>query len=257
MTRSRIYQTTAVVLRYRPLGETDRLINFFTKSLGRVTAVAKGVRRPGSRFGGTLEPLNLVQLSLARGRNLDNVNECVTINSFEGLKGDLSTIAQGIYLAELVDSFSDDWASNIALFSLLTDSLNHMNLNKTSDLFIRIFELKLLNCSGFGPEFEKCVGCGSDLEPASYGFHFEYGGALCGDCESEEDIFLTRISLDTMKLLRWIQRQNENISDIKIPSVSEQSLRETTVVMRDYLKYVIEHDIRATSFLDEMKFEST
>ena len=78
MTRSRIYQTTAVVLRYRPLGETDRLINFYTKSLGRVTAVAKGVRRPGSRFGGTLEPLNLVQLSLARGRNLDNENECVT-----------------------------------------------------------------------------------------------------------------------------------------------------------------------------------
>ena len=60
-----------------------------------------------------------------------------------------------------------------------------------------------------------------------------------------------------MKLLRWIQRQNENISEIKIPSVSEKSLRETTVVMRDYLKYVVEHDIRATSFLDEMKFEST
>ena len=132
-----------------------------------------------------------------------------------------------------------------------------MNINKTSDLFIRIFELKLLNCSGFGPEFEKCVGCGSELEPASYGFHFEYGGALCADCESEEDIFLTKISLDTMKLLRWIQRQNENISEIKIPSVSEKSLRETTVIMRDYLKYVIEHDIRATSFLDEMKFEST
>ena len=201
--------------------------------------------------------MNLVQLSLARGRNLDNVNECVTINSFEGLKGDLSTIAQGIYLAELVDSFSEDWASNIALFSLLTDSLNHMNLNKTSDLFIRIFELKLLNCSGFGPEFEKCVGCGTELEPGSYGFHFEYGGALCADCESEEDIFLTKISLDTMKLLRWIQRQNENISEIKIPSVSEKSLRENTVVMRDYLKYVVEHDIRATSFLDEMKFEST
>ena len=145
MTRSRIYQTTAVVLRYRPLGETDRLINFYTKSLGRVTAVAKGVRRPGSRFGGTLEPLNLVQLSLARGRNLDNVNECVTINSFEGVKADLTTIAQGIYLAELVDAFSDDWAANVDLFSLLVDSLNHMNLHKGMDLFIRIFELKLLN----------------------------------------------------------------------------------------------------------------
>ena len=257
MIRSRIYQTTAVVLRYRPLGETDRLINFYTKSLGRVTAVAKGVRRPGSRFGGTLEPLNLVQLSLARGRNLDNVNECVTINSFGELKSDLSSIAQGIYPAELVDSFSDDWAANVSLFSLLVDSLNHVNIHKGTDLFIRIFELKLLNLSGFRPEFERCVGCENDLEPNSYGFHFEYGGAFCADCESEEGLFLTRISLDAMKLLRWIQRQNTNITEIDIPSVSEQSLRDTSVVMREYLKYIVERDLRSTKFLDEMQFDST
>ena len=90
MTRGRNYQTEAIVLKYRPIGESDRLITFFSSTLGRITGIARGVRRPGSRLGGSLEPLNIVQVSLARGRLFETVSETSVIKDFDGIKSDLN-----------------------------------------------------------------------------------------------------------------------------------------------------------------------
>ena len=112
MTRNRNYQTRAIVLKYRPMGESDRLITFFSSSFGRITGIARGVRRPGSRLGGSLEPLNFAQVSLARGRLFETVSESVIIKSFNRIKSDLNRVALALYLAELTDSFADDRSPN-------------------------------------------------------------------------------------------------------------------------------------------------
>ena len=90
MIRSRNYQTDAIVLRYRAIGETGRLVTFYSSSLGRIVGVARGARRPKSRFGGTLEPLNHVQVSLSRGRTLDTITESTGLRIFGNLKADLN-----------------------------------------------------------------------------------------------------------------------------------------------------------------------
>ena len=105
MTTNRVYKTEAIVLKQMPLGETNRIITFYTRAFGKIAAVARGVRRPGSKFGGNLEILNHVEASIARGRSLDNVNECVVIDSYKYLRQNLTSIAEGIYIAELVDTF--------------------------------------------------------------------------------------------------------------------------------------------------------
>ncbi|MFM7080765.1 MAG: DNA repair protein RecO, partial [Actinomycetota bacterium] len=69
-----LYRDVGVVVRTHKLGETDRIITIVTQDSGKVRAVAKGVRKPGSRFGSRLEPLSHVQVQLYRGRNLDVVN---------------------------------------------------------------------------------------------------------------------------------------------------------------------------------------
>ena len=55
MVRNRVYKTDAVVLKQMPLGETNRIITFYTREYGKIAAIARGVRRPGSKFGGSLE----------------------------------------------------------------------------------------------------------------------------------------------------------------------------------------------------------
>ena len=72
----------AVVLRTQKLGESDRIITLLTRRGGRVRAVAKGVRRTRSKFGGRLEPFSHVDMQLYAGRNLDIVTQAVTLDQF-------------------------------------------------------------------------------------------------------------------------------------------------------------------------------
>ena len=253
MTRSRSYQTTAAVLRYRPIGEADRIVTLYTSTFGRITAVAKGLRRPGSRFGGTLEPLNLVHISLSRGRSLDNVNECVAINSFVDLKSDLGRIAQGIYLAELIDTFGDDWAPNHRLFNLFEKTLRILNDGNISDVLIPTFELCLLQYCGFRPEFGQCVECRKELEPGPYTFNADYGGVLCGSCDTILSSSSFQLSMDAMKILRWIQNQHGDIARPPGVLFPKKALFEVTTVLRKYLKFVAERDLRSTRFLDHIE----
>ncbi len=77
------YATTrAVVLSSRPLGEADRWLTLFTRDQGRIDAVVKGVRRTTSRWGGRLEPFNVCDLVLYRGRSRATVTSAQLVDVF-------------------------------------------------------------------------------------------------------------------------------------------------------------------------------
>ena len=113
MPRNRTYSTEAIVLRQTALGEADRVLTLFTPDLGKLGAVAKGVRRPVSRTGGHLELLNRVRVTLAQGRTLDVVTDAQATQSFAGLRSRLQSISRAMYAAELVDRFCIDRSPNI------------------------------------------------------------------------------------------------------------------------------------------------
>src|SRR6476469_7490501 len=93
----RVYRAEAVVLRTRRLGDADRILTLFTPNLGKIDAVAKGVRKQTSRKAGHLEPRTLTSLLLAHGRSLDLVTDTQTIDSFLPLREDLERLARGLY----------------------------------------------------------------------------------------------------------------------------------------------------------------
>ena len=74
-----LYRDTAVVLRHYRLGEADRIVVLLTEEHGKVRAVAKGVRKTGSKFGARLEPLSHVRLLLYQGRELDIVSQAESV----------------------------------------------------------------------------------------------------------------------------------------------------------------------------------
>ena len=79
-----LYQDEGVVLRTAKLGEADRILTLLTRDHGKVRAVAKGVRRTKSRFGGRLEPFMRVALLIAEGRSLDVVSQAESIAAYAG-----------------------------------------------------------------------------------------------------------------------------------------------------------------------------
>ena len=163
MSRPRVYKTEAVVLKQMPLAEADRILTLFTPDVGKVRAVAKGVRRIKSRFGGHLELMNRVSVSIAYGRNLDNINEAQVIDSFRAFRDDLERLSHSFYIAELVDVFSTENLASYEVYQLLLDTLDWLGRTSQTELLLRYFELRLVEFSGYRPEIYSCVQCRSVL----------------------------------------------------------------------------------------------
>lgn len=258
MTSNRVYRTKAVVLKQMPIGETNRIITFYTRSAGKVAAVARGVRRPGSKFGGSLEILNHVQTSISRGRSLDNINECVVIDSFKNLREDLTAIAEGIYIAELVDTFGEDKSPNFRLFDILLETLSNLDNSEHREFWILWFEFRLLHVSGFLPEFVNCVECRNSLDRSDHIFDPVSGGILCPACV---DIHGTEqswaVSVRALGLLRVFQRSLNATFGSREASLYSEDLTEIRSFLRTYMRYIAERDLKSTGFLDLVRFKET
>src|SRR5690606_37782486 len=105
------------------LGEADRIVTFMTKGHGRVRAVAKGIRRTGSRFGARLEPTSHVALQLYRGRELDIVTQVETIDANRVLREHYGCLTHAISMLEAVDQVAPEREPNPALYRMLTNAL--------------------------------------------------------------------------------------------------------------------------------------
>ena len=109
-----------VVLRTYRLGEADRIIVLLTHEHGKVRAVAKGVRRTASRFGGRLEPLSHVSLILWQGRgDLDVINQAEVIDNFRGVRQDLDRVTKGLSLLEVADQLAQERHADPRLYVML------------------------------------------------------------------------------------------------------------------------------------------
>src|SRR5918996_3172321 len=98
-----LYKDEGVVLRSIKLGEADRILTIFTKNNGKVRAVAKGVRKTKSRFGGRLEPFTVVDLMFYRGRSLDTITAASIIEPFVVPSTDYAGYTAACALAETTE----------------------------------------------------------------------------------------------------------------------------------------------------------
>jgi DNA repair protein RecO (recombination protein O) len=247
MARPRTYKTHGVVLRYTPLMEADRIVTLYTPDVGKLRAVARGVRRTRSRLGGHLEPLTHVSVSLAEGRGLDTITGVDTIRSFRPIKEDLHLVSKAVYLAELVDSFSVEQSPNEAAFELLISALGGLQTAENPAYLMRYFEARLLLGSGFGPELRQCVECRATLEPGDHVFSCSKGGILCPQCRVLSGDALVSLSLNAVKVLRFFQRQS--YARAAKLTLAPALLEELERLLATYIRHVLERVPNSTEFM--------
>lgn len=142
-------KTEGVVLSRRNFGEADRIITIYTRDFGKVTAIAKGVRRPRSKKAGHLELGSWCKLFIARGKNLDLLTEVQVKKAF-GIDNFTETKANRIYhLLELVNRLTPEHQKNKNLFSLLVNFLNLVTKVEDFNLISSIFKIKMMSNLGF------------------------------------------------------------------------------------------------------------
>ncbi|PKB72144.1 MAG: DNA repair protein RecO [SAR202 cluster bacterium Io17-Chloro-G6] len=253
MAPPRTYRCEAIILSYTPLGEADLLVTMFTREQGKVRAVGKGARRSTSKLVGHLEPLTVVRMSMAHGRSMDIISQAEVVQSFAGLKEDLTAITKGLYLAELVDGFGSEASANPDLFQLTLDSLRAVQADPSSDMPLRSFEFHLLQVSGLMPELYHCVECRQELEPGAHRFSPNVGGTLCPDC-NPDDAHLRPLSLRALKVLRLFDRSS--ITEACKLSVDGSLAEELKSLLSTTVGYWLGKEIRSNSFLECLHKES-
>jgi DNA repair protein RecO (recombination protein O) len=191
-----LYRDSGVVLRTYKLGESDRIVVVLTKEHGKIRAVAKGVRKTKSRFGGRLEPLSNVSLLLYEGRELDTISQADTIDSLGPLFGDLDRLTQGLALLEVVDRIAPDREPVPQLHRMLVGALRSLE-SRPLPLVVPAFFWKLLAAEGVRPQLDACVRCGE--AEGLVAFDMGEGGVLCRSCRMG-----SAITPDALRLMRMI-----------------------------------------------------
>ena len=120
-----LYRDQGVVLRTIKLGETDRIVTILTQGHGKIRAVAKGVRKPGSRFGARLEPTSHVALQIYRGRELDIVTQTETIDANRALREHYGCLTHSVSMLEATDQVAQEREANPALYRMLVGASAH------------------------------------------------------------------------------------------------------------------------------------
>jgi DNA repair protein RecO (recombination protein O) len=178
-------RTEAIVLRSIRYGEADRILHVYTPDHGRLSAIAKGVRRARSRFGGRLEPFMYVRAVLHQGRSeLMTVTSADTVAVHAGLRDHAATLDAAARACDAVTRLFETPDPHPEVFRLLA---NELALLEADPGHARLgnglaFRLKLLLAAGIVPQLAACAVCGETEH--LQGFSGAAGGVVCTACEA-------------------------------------------------------------------------
>jgi DNA repair protein RecO (recombination protein O) len=183
------YNSRAIVLRWRPYGESDKIATLLTEEFGKLTGIAKGAKNSRRRFANSLEPLARVRVRFRQKptATLAFLESCELLLSTAPFS-DPARFAYGSYLAELADQLTLEDDPVHALYALLDEALLALEQGPATTAFLRGFELQLLTRAGFEPQLDRCARCEQawiDGEPAA--FSLSHGTLTCWRCRREED----------------------------------------------------------------------
>lgn len=175
------------MLRSIRYGEADRILHLYSKSRGRIGAIAKGARKPRSRFGGRLEPFFRLDLLLHEGRgDLMTVTSANTVDGYPRLRSSGAAITAGARACDAVLRLLDAAEPNPPAYNLLCRYLPLLDDSaepRATGLETALsFRLKLALVAGFGPELASCARCGESDHLV--GFSGAAGGVICSSCEA-------------------------------------------------------------------------
>lgn len=235
-----LYKDEAIVLRSIRLGEADRILTIFCREHGKVRAVAKGIRKTKSRFGGRLESFNRVSVMLYKGRgDLDTITGADVVEALPALRHDYLRLASAAAIAEVVEKISPDREGSHPTYSLLASGLQALARDGASSI-VPAFVLKLLSISGYHPHLRACAGCGRT--GVLGGFSSSLGGAVCETCWhlDQEAVGMATGRIELMARLL--------AEDFGHPA-PEAEVEALTDALRSYAEYHIDRPLRSFQML--------
>ncbi|PIZ58547.1 DNA repair protein RecO [bacterium (Candidatus Torokbacteria) CG_4_10_14_0_2_um_filter_35_8] len=246
----KFFKDKGIILKRVNIGEADKILTIFTEHHGKIQTKAKGIRWIKSKFAGHLELFTYARLSLVEGKSLYIITESEGIESFQNIRRSLKKTYLTYYFSDLVSHLSASDDVNSELFSLFLEVLRQLhssNFNRKLSLLRQFFEVKALYLSGFPVQVYDCASCGRKLEPSKNYFSNKLGGVVCYKCKSEDKLSYG-LQDEVVKLLRILQVKDFNF--LKRLKVSQKTAKETSRVIKNFLRFVLEKDLDSSLFLE-------
>jgi len=247
----RLFTTDAIVLSRFDYGEADRVLSLLTPAHGKIKVIAKGIRRPTSRLGGSLEPLAELRVALVRGRTFDVVTQVAIVHMWLALRDSLEATATAWYAAELADRSLEERHPAEPLYALIRRTYELLDAGLAPGRAARWYEMRLADELGQRPEVDRCVECDRLVEPEErVRWVPALGGIVC-DRHAGPGFAEAGISTGALRVLKAYQRMDvEAIAALRLPPDVE---REVEAAMRAFLAYALEREPRSRRFLDEVR----
>ena len=239
-----VYRDEAVVLRTQKLGEADRIITLLTRRHGRVRAVAKGVRRTGSRFGARVEPFMQVDLQLYEGRSLDTVTQAETVAPYgERIVGDYARYTAATAVLETAERLTaEEREPSLRLYLLVVGALRTLaEAQHAPTLVLDAFILRALAIAGYEPALDGCARCGAP-GPHRW-FSVSAGGLVCGE---HKPAGTPSVSVDGLALMAALRDGDWVLADV----ASQQVQREVSGLVAAYLQWQLERGLRSLRLVE-------
>jgi len=243
-------RSAAVVIGSFPLGESDRVVSFFSRDFGRIRGVARAARRIKSRFGGSLELFTLGQLVFFdTGRSeLVRIDHFDVTHPFAALREDLGRLGEAAWVVEIVARTTGERDRQPALYGLLVRALRAMEEATRPPRVATCFGVRCLDLLGHRPRLERCLECGR-------GYPFPHpalgeGGVVCEACTRRPGVDAAPVSpatlaaFDRLRAVRWEEAVSTPIG---------RAGPELRAVLDTQLARVIGQPTRSGRFLRELK----
>lgn len=233
----------ALSLKKTKLGETDLIVTFLAEDGCQVRAVAKGARKPGSRFSGRVEPFVVADLLLHEGRSLDTVTDAEIVASHAGVRTDYDRSAAASVVADFLDKVSVECQTEERLFGLAVATVDAMENARCDGLLplVVAFLVKGIAMHGYRPQFSSCVICGGVAE-GSVDFSLESAGPVCQRCRPHAPDAVP-VSPDAQALLAALLRAR--MAEVGGLDISRPVLMEAFALVRRLVGYHVPARLKA------------
>jgi len=244
-----LFHAESVIIKVKPFGEADKILTVFSLEEGKFDVIAKGARRPKSRFAGLTQPFFHIELSAFRGKNIDTLSQADVINTYSGLSEDLVKMAFGLYVHELLDKVMQIRDTNETVFRLLLKTQQELCKSSEPLIIVLAYALKLISICGFKPELSRCVNCGEDGDKCIK-FSPGAGGIVCEQCaQSKYDCvdFLQRIRLVWAKLIGY---EYDKLNEAKF---IQEEIDVAENIINIYIDHNVDKKINSRLFINQVR----
>lgn len=240
-----------IILRKQDYRENDRLFVIYTDELGKISAVAKGVRKIKSKMAGHLELFSIVDLMLAPGKIYYQIAGADREKNFLNIKSDLGKTVLGSFCLEILDIFTKNDHPDFKIYEVLSEILEIFDNAKNKNFFqlyalSKFFVLKLLSTLGWTPELYTCVKCKKKITPSGNFFDAARGGILCGQCGKNG----LSISATIIKIFRFVLKNDfKKISALKI---NKANVKESAKIIDTFMGEYQDRELKSAVWINHL-----